>query len=75
MNELVKQVNEICVEYFGPATPRFIARQIVMHLHIEEDEFSKEHIKDLAEWIEISGRLLIDKETAKEVADKVLLLT
>ncbi|PHQ81802.1 MAG: hypothetical protein COB66_01245 [Coxiella sp. (in: Bacteria)] len=56
MNKLLDNVNELALDYFGPAARQFISRQIGIHLYIDADELLAEHLDVLAEWVEKSGK-------------------
>ncbi len=71
MNPLVKEITTVSAEYLGPAAERFILRQIKGHLDIDPEDLSLEHLDKLARWVEISAGLIIDKEKAKELAEKI----
>ncbi|PHQ81856.1 MAG: hypothetical protein COB66_01160 [Coxiella sp. (in: Bacteria)] len=71
MNDLLDKVNELALDYFGPAARQFISRQIGIHLYIDADELSAKHLEVLAEWVEKSGKRIISKEKSAELAEKI----
>jgi len=58
--DLYPQVVEIATDYLGPASKRFIDRQIVNHLQKEPEELTKEDLSRLIGWIEVVVALLTD---------------
>lgn len=55
---LYRQVVDVTYEYLGPATDRFVTRQIRNHLHKDPEELKKEDLKRLIDWISIAVSLL-----------------
>ncbi len=55
-----KQVVDITRDYLGPATERFLDRQIVFHLQKEPVKLTVEDIPSLAEWVKVSIAILTD---------------
>lgn len=45
-------------ELLGPASERFIDRQISNHLHIKPQEITASEVKELAHWIRVSMSVL-----------------
>jgi len=74
MGELLKKVIEITQEYLGPASERFIRRQITGHLKTTPESLSSEHLEELANWVYISAKLIIEEEKAKELSEKIRVL-
>ncbi len=61
-DQLVAVTNEL----LGPASERFIKRQIDSHLKIKPEDLTSKDINELAEWIRLSiGMLTDDKETLR----------
>lgn len=50
-NKLYKDMLEISQEYLGPASERFVNRQISMHLDKDPANITKEDVKALLKWI------------------------
>ncbi|HEX5394810.1 MAG TPA: hypothetical protein VFW52_00410 [Candidatus Saccharimonadales bacterium] len=55
-----KQVSEITRDYLGPATDRFLDRQITFHLKKDPHLLTSEDIPKLAEWVKVSIAILTD---------------
>jgi len=75
MSELSEKVLKLTLEYIGPASQAFLERQTVRHmdgLHFEN--LQKNHLAELAKWINISAGLLIDPEKARVLSEKILKL-
>jgi hypothetical protein len=73
MNDLSKSLIEIAIGYLGPAGERFMARQLT-HLEggITLETITRDHLAELARWVEISSALLLDdKAKANEFAEKI----
>lgn len=58
--DLYTKVVEITSDYLGPASRRFIDRQVINHLGKEPEEITDEDLKDLIKWIEAATALLTD---------------
>lgn len=52
------QVLEVTQDYLGPATKRFIDRQIDAHLHKKPHELTKDDMDKLTEWLKVSIAML-----------------
>lgn len=57
---LYQEVVEITYDYLGPATDRFVTRQIKHHLHKRPEELRKKDLKLLIEWITLAVNMLSD---------------
>ena len=55
-------------------TEQFIAKQCKLYLKIEPDVLSKQHLKDLAKWVEVGAMRFLDDAKCKELAAKVALV-
>lgn len=55
-----KHVIQITADYLGPASHRFIDRQIKNHLHKEPEELQPEDIPTLVDWAKVAIALLTD---------------
>jgi len=76
VSELSERVLSITTDYIGPASRRFLERQTQYHLDgLKLDDITKKDLSELAKWIKISAGLLIDKDRAQELADKVTALS
>ncbi len=74
MSDVSEKVMALSKPYFGPATESFLARQCKGHLNIEVGSLAQSHLKELAKWVEISGKLIMDPAKAAEVAKKIAAL-
>ena len=61
-NKLYVQVVELTNNYLGPASERFIERQIKTHIGKNPDEITREDVAKLDEWIKVALALLTDDE-------------
>lgn len=69
---LSDQILQMSTGYLGPAAKKFLDRQCKAHLGIDNlDAISPDKIPELAKWINVSAGLIIDKDKAKELSDKV----
>jgi septation ring formation regulator EzrA len=57
---LYLQIIQITQDYLGPATERFIDRQIQSHLDIQPKEISTQSLLSLMTWIRIAFSLLTE---------------
>lgn len=72
MSALSEQVLSLSVQYLGPAAKRFLERQTTSHMDgLSFDSLEKQHLDDLAKWVDISASLIIDKAKAKELSGKI----
>lgn len=70
--ELYDQVVSITQEYLGPATDRFLVRQITNHLGKSPQELTKSDIPTLVEWTKATLALLTeDRDMVEEYASKI----
>ncbi len=69
---LYEQTVTIAKPYLGVAAERFMARQCNAHLNVAPENLTKAHLDDLARWVEISAKLLIDEAKAREFRGKIL---
>ena len=68
---LYDDVINVAKPFLGPATERFVNRQINGHLDIETYQLTSQHLEELARWCYVSGKLVISDEKAKGLSDKV----
>lgn len=59
-SELYEQLVEITADYLGPASRRFIDRQIVNHLEKDPIDISPDDLDSLIDWIGVSTAMLTD---------------
>jgi hypothetical protein len=71
MSAISDKVIAISKPYFGPATESFLNRQCKGHLNIEVSALTESHLKELAQWVQRSGALIMDAAKAAEVAGKI----
>jgi hypothetical protein len=57
---LYEQIVKITDVYLGPATERFIDRQIENHLHVTPQKLTKKDLGSLIDWIRVVVSLLTD---------------
>ena len=71
---LFQQVLELLVPYFGSPTgaEQFLTRQCKRHLDRAPEELGPHDLRNLAKWTLVSGGLLVSKEKAEEMSDKIL---
>ncbi|MFH1784549.1 MAG: hypothetical protein ABH868_06625 [bacterium] len=61
-----------CKPFLGEHTESFLKRQIEWHLSKNPNTLAPSDKEDLAQWIMISAALIIGKDKAKELYDKVM---
>ena len=69
--DLYSDVVKVSKPFLGPATEKFVSRQITGHLNIEESQLTPQHLEELAKWCYTSGKLIISDDRAQELSDKV----
>lgn len=62
MNHLYNEVVSVTYRYLGPASERFINRQVRSHLHKEPDRLQRTDLANLLDWISIAMNLVSDDE-------------
>lgn len=73
---LYQQVVDITADYLGPASKRFIDRQITNHLGKEPEKITNQDLDSLIDWIKIAIALLTeDKQLIQEFTDRLRALT
>ncbi len=60
-------VVDVCKPYLGDEADSFLSRQCVFHLRTAPKQIDRHDIPELARWAEISGRLVLGKDKAKEM--------
>lgn len=53
-------------DYFGPATERFVSRQIRNHFHIEPEQLTKKDLGELITWLTLTLSHLTEDTTLVE---------
>lgn len=72
MSDLSGRVLKLTMWYIGPASAKFLERQTMAHMHgLKFQDLAKEHIPELAKWVNISAGLLIDKAKADDLSKKI----
>lgn len=75
-NRLYSQVVDITGDYLGPASKRFIDRQVVNHLGKEPEDINHEDLDNLIKWIEAATALITqDKKIIREFTGRLQALT
>jgi hypothetical protein len=66
-----RDVIALSTPYLGPAAEQFINRECALYLEIKPEALAKQHLADLAKWVEISCVRFMDEAKAKELAGKI----
>jgi hypothetical protein len=67
-----QEVTTLSKAYMGPAAAQFITRQCQLFLKIQPEALSKQHLPELAKWVEVGGIRFMDEAKSKELAAKIL---
>lgn len=74
--KLYKQIIDISEDYLGPATKRFIDRQIIAHIDKDPEDLTPKDVPKLIDWIEAAVSMLTnDKDLVVEYRDRLEKLT
>jgi hypothetical protein len=57
------EVVKITQAYFGPASHRFIDRQVSSHLGKQPEQLRQKDLKSLIDWIVLAMSMLVEDET------------
>lgn len=69
---IYQAVIEKTTVYLGPASERFIERQVRTHVKKDPTELEKKDLEPLVEWVEVSmGLLTDDKKSIEELANSL----
>jgi hypothetical protein len=68
---IYQEVMTVTKPYMGPASEQFISKQCKLYLKIEPEVLSKQHLKDLASWVEVGARRFLEEAKCKEMAAKI----
>lgn len=69
MSQLSDEITRHSTIYLGPAAKLFLERQTKFHMNgLSLEQLSKQHLPELAKWVQLSAGLLIGKEKATELA-------
>jgi hypothetical protein len=75
LNLLYQSVLQIATGYLGPASERFIRRQVNQHLSKDPEALSRKDMQELANWVHTSiGPSVADPKVAEEFRQKLLAL-
>ena len=75
MNLLYQRAIEIASNYLGPASERFLKRQITQHLEKDPESLSRVDIPELAKWVHTSvGPSVADPKVADDFRQELLAL-
>lgn len=73
---LKDQIIAVSQDYLGPASERFIDRQVSMHLNKDLDDITKADLVKLVDWIRLSFALLTnDSRLVDEYVERLLKIT
>lgn len=73
MSPLFDEIVIITEEYLGPASKRFISRQIAFHLQKDPSEITAQDIIILVDWMRVTLALLTeDHTTVDSFAERLL---
>ncbi len=76
MSELRDEVVKIVNDYLGPASERFVDRNIRTHLGKEPEDLSKEDILKMCNWMKISLSIISSNaQIAQEAVDRIIKVT
>ncbi len=65
-------VLKMTTEYIGPSSKAFLERQTRAHMGgLDFDNLERSQLPDLAKWVNTSAGLLIGKDKAKQLADRI----
>lgn len=75
MNKVYKDAADITRDYLGPATERFLDRQITFHLKKQPGTLTSKDIPRLAEWVKVSIAILSDdRKIVDEFTERIMSL-
>lgn len=73
MSDVSERVLKITVDYIGPSSKAFLERQTRSHMEgLDFVNLQKAQLADLAKWVNISAGLLIGKDKASDLAQKIM---
>ena len=73
MSALSEKTLALSVPYLGPAAKVFLERQTKFHLDgLAFDALEPQHLADLANWVRVSGALVVDPAKAAELSQKIV---
>ena len=71
---LFERVLEEVRLYMGDQAEPFITRQCSVHLTIPKESLTKADLPKLAWWVKVSASLVISKDKAEKLAERILAL-
>lgn len=72
MSDISEKVLKITIDYIGPSSKAFLERQTRSHLGgLEFNDLKKEHLPELAKWVNTSAGLLLNKDKAAQLSEKI----
>ncbi len=71
MGSFYDKVYKECEVFFAQGTKRFLDRQIEHHLNKKADRLDYADKEELAKWIRISAGLVLKREDAESLSNKV----
>lgn len=72
MSSFSEQLLKITTEYIGPTSKMFLERQCRAHLNgLDFNAIDRSNAADLAKWVNISAGLLIGKDRAQELSNRI----
>ena len=72
MSVLSEKVLQAAIVYLGPAAKTFLERQTKHHMNgLAFDSLDKPHMPELIKWVKVSAGLIIGKDKAEELANKI----
>jgi hypothetical protein len=73
LSDVSEKVLKITVDYIGPSSKTFLERQTRSHMNgLEFADLQKTHLPELSKWVGTSAGLLIGKDKAGTLAQKIL---
>jgi hypothetical protein len=73
LNLLYQRAIEVASTYLGPASERFLKRQITQHLEKDPEALSSNDIPELAKWVHVSvGPSVADPKVADSFRQELL---
>lgn len=69
-----RDVSGVSATYLGAEAELFIGRQCALYLKIQPQALTRQHLPELAKWIEVAGARVLDVARAKEMAAKIAAL-
>lgn len=72
MSEISDKVLKVTIDYIGPSSKAFLERQTRSHMAgLEFGDLKREHLTELAKWVNTSAGLLLNKDKANQLSEKI----